>query len=425
MRNWGAQEHEVSEGVHRPLSAFAITFQQPTKGLPFVLAVLDLGWWRAPQHEWHVRGAILAELGLSPEQLMLHLVHTHAGPSLDPDESHLPGGDLVSPYLETVIQRVCTAVRNALASAQPSTVEFSQGWCGLAQRRDVRLADGRWAVGADPSQRANTIVTVGRITGKAGLRGTLLHYRCHPTTLAWENRLISPDYVGAAREVVAQQTGAPCVALHGWSGDQGPAAGFSGDGELADANGHQLGYAAMEVLSGMSARDRAPTGLQVVESGALIARGLPEKVPAQSVIQIQKQTLWARCRPLAAPAELERAVHAANDPAQQERLRRKQKLSEWVAGRETIPIDLSLARLGDVVLAGVPGEMASAALEEESVGKPGHLLLDLNLVNGWLGYFPPDWCYRERTYSAQAALVEPGTQSMVCGEVQRFLDQAE
>mgnify|MGYP006172841585 CR=1 FL=1 len=32
--------------------------------------------------------------------------------------------------------------------------------------------------------------------------GTIVNYACHPTTLAWENRDISPDYIGAMREVI-------------------------------------------------------------------------------------------------------------------------------------------------------------------------------------------------------------------------------
>ena len=75
--------------------------------------------------------------------------------------------------------------------------------------------------------------------------GTLVNYACHPTTLAWENTLISPDYVGAMREVVEQHTGAPCLFLQGASGDLGPREGFVGDTAVADRNGRQLGFAAL------------------------------------------------------------------------------------------------------------------------------------------------------------------------------------
>jgi hypothetical protein len=78
----------------------------------------------------------------------------------------------------------------------------------------------------------------------------LVNYACHPTTLAWENTLISPDFVGALREVVEAETLAACVFLQGASGDLGPREGFVGGPEVADRNGRQLGFA---VLSGLMA----------------------------------------------------------------------------------------------------------------------------------------------------------------------------
>src|SRR5262249_32278540 len=80
---------------------------------------------------------------------------------------------------------------------------------------------------------------------------TFVNYACHPTTLAWENRLISPDFPGAMREVVERVIPAPCIFLQGASGDLGPREGFSGDPALADRNGRQLGYAALAALEAL------------------------------------------------------------------------------------------------------------------------------------------------------------------------------
>jgi len=83
-------------------------------------------------------------------------------------------------------------------------------------------------------------VLVARVTDPAGrLRATLVNYACHPTTLAWDNSLISPDYVGAMREVVEAATTGPCVFAQGASGDVGPRYGFVGDTAGADRNRRQ------------------------------------------------------------------------------------------------------------------------------------------------------------------------------------------
>src|SRR5207253_8221332 len=104
----------------------------------------------------------------------------------------------------------------------------------------------------------------------ATLLGTIVNYACHPTTLAWENTLVSPDYVGAMREVVERETGAPCLFLQGSSGDLGPRDGYTGDTAVADRNGRQLGFAA---LSGLEAMPPAGTYFEYagpVVSGATL-----------------------------------------------------------------------------------------------------------------------------------------------------------
>lgn len=71
-------------------------------------------------------------------------------------------------------------------------------------------------------------VTVARVTTDDGtLLASIVNYACHPTTLAWDNTLISPDYIGAMREVVERDTGAPCLFLQGACGELGRARGSS------------------------------------------------------------------------------------------------------------------------------------------------------------------------------------------------------
>ena len=100
--------------------------------------------------------------------------------------------------------------------------------------------------GINPRGPADDTVLVARATDAAGKTvATFVNYACHPTTLAWQNTLISPDFPGAMRELVEQATGAPCVFLQGASGDLGPHEGFVGDPAVADRNGRQLGHAAL------------------------------------------------------------------------------------------------------------------------------------------------------------------------------------
>jgi hypothetical protein len=51
-----------------------------------------------------------------------------------------------------------------------------------------------------PTDHELPIISIESLDGI--VRGILFNYACHPTTLAWQNQQISPDYPGAMREVI-------------------------------------------------------------------------------------------------------------------------------------------------------------------------------------------------------------------------------
>src|SRR5436190_18477228 len=115
-----------------------------------------------------------------------------------------PGGQLIRPYLEALRDACVQAIREALAGATQAQLTWGLGRCTLASNRDLPDARrSRFLTGYNSGAAADDTLLVGRITTGAGRSlATLVNYACHPTTLAWENTLISPDYVGAMREVI-------------------------------------------------------------------------------------------------------------------------------------------------------------------------------------------------------------------------------
>src|SRR5690606_22217139 len=130
-------------------------------------------------------------------------------------------------------------------------IDYDRGTCDLERNGDYFDAlDQKTECGFNPDKPADPTVVVGRVADaeKQQTILTIVNYACHPTTLAWDNTLISPDYIGAMREVLEQAHGAPCLFIQGASGDVGPREGFVGDVEVADRNGRCLGYAALSAL---------------------------------------------------------------------------------------------------------------------------------------------------------------------------------
>src|SRR5581483_1006238 len=179
-----------------PLTATALTIRSADAGNPLVLVALDLGWWKSPGDERLVRGAVIDALRIEPERVMINCSHTHSGPAVSREDQDLPGGALIAPYLDRLRDGVVRAVRRAIDTEAPGTLTWTTGRCGLAVNRDLPdPSKDRWVTGFNPSAAADDAVLVGRVSDATGrTRAVVVNYACHPTTLAWENRLISPDY---------------------------------------------------------------------------------------------------------------------------------------------------------------------------------------------------------------------------------------
>ncbi|MGH2389670.1 MAG: neutral/alkaline non-lysosomal ceramidase N-terminal domain-containing protein, partial [Chloroflexota bacterium] len=230
-RMWGAARHDRATGVHRPLLCDVLVIGPVDAGRsPMVRVQIDLCGLMPAQH--HRLVAALARAGAIPaEQVVITYSHTHSAGWQAPDRVGLPGGEFIGPYLLTLEIRACEAAAQAMASTREVTIEYAVGCCSMAANRDYwDDVLGRYTCGFNPHTPADQTLVVGRISDPTGrLVGTLVNYGCHPTTLGWENTLLSPDYVGSLREEVERATGQPCVFLLGACGDLGPRHGFVGD----------------------------------------------------------------------------------------------------------------------------------------------------------------------------------------------------
>ncbi len=430
-RNWGAARHDTATGIHRPLTATAIALissqtevgaGEPVSGQagnfrvrshdsrlatydsspPLVLIAADLGWWRTPQDEWYIRGAVLDALDLEPDRLLLCLSHTHSGPSLCRDDEERPGGHLVLDYLEWLREALADVARWALEAAEPATLTWGADVCSLAQNRDLPdPAGGRFLCGYGSGCPADQTLLVGRVTAEDGTpAATLVNYACHPTTLAWQNRLISPDFVGAMRDVVEEHAdGAPCLFLQGASGELAPREGYVKDPAVADAHGRSLGFAAVSALEEMLPPGTGLAYRGVQESGAPLARW--EQVPAEppKVLDARMIEVDLPIKPLPSLPELDAQMAASTDRWHRERLVRNRQVRRSVGDGESLSLPIWIWRVGDAVFIGVPGEAYSRLQVELRAAFPDQAIICMNVANGWYGYLPPAELYGEDLYA--------------------------
>lgn len=398
-RNWGAAKHDVAESIHRPLTLTALILSTHSQDAPsLVLVDADLGWWKTPSTSAEFQRRVLEELSLDSAQFIFALSHTHAGPPLMQPDASLPGSELLQAWMARMVDTTVATVRKASQTMFAATLDWHTGQCALAAMRDLPEPPAasaeqsqRYLCGYNPQGEPDQTLVVGRITDQHGtLRGTLVNYACHPTTLAAENKAISPDYVGAMRETIESVTSAPALFLLGMCGDLAPRYQYVGDTKVADRHGRQLGFAALATLEDMEPAGTSLDYCGVLESGAPLAvwehhrRQLSGELQAvRCVVPLSLKKDWPSAE------ELEQQRLACNDRAIEERLRRKRDIRRGIGNGTSYDLPLYVWRVGDAVLVGSCCEPYSWLQQKLRRRFPDCTLICMNLVNGSIGYLPP------------------------------------
>jgi neutral ceramidase len=220
-----ASRTNLSEGIHDPISARALAFEQD--GARLVLVSLDsLGFYN--QTAEPLRQAILDASGLKPSELFLCAIHDHSAPTLTLDAEHGPAPNVE--YTQALRGKLADVVRTALQHLAPVQVGLGSGASpvGVNRREVVTGRDGKpkTILGRNPSILTDREVQVLKVVrGDGGeVIAALFDYPCHSTSLGPRNYLVSGDIHGMAAQFLEQYLGGGAVApgFAGASGDIDP-----------------------------------------------------------------------------------------------------------------------------------------------------------------------------------------------------------
>jgi len=430
---WGAARHHRATGVHRPLTAEAMVFAPLDETrLPVLRLQIDHVGMTAT-HQATVIDMLSQATKLPAENIITTFSHTHSSGNFSADRVHLPGGELIGGYVEELNQKLVTVATQALANVQEAVITYGRGRCSMATNRDYWDDDSNfYACGYNPGVPADDTLLVARMTDKEGaLLATVVNYACHPTTLAWENTLISPDYVGALREVVEEATGAPCIFALGACGELGPRQSHQGKTEVADNNGRNVGYAALATMATMDppATDFAYQG--PVISGATLGTWTHQPLSEERLQQTALFTGGSYMvelpqKPLPDPVALEaemeewgtrqqeadergETVAARDYGARLERARRWIMRVRHLIDRPTCPYHFTVHRLGDAFWITVGGEPYSLIQTELRQRFPDHPIIFSPLAGDFqVAYLLPSDRYGKGLYQEEPSILAQG-----------------
>ena len=438
-RMWGAAAHDRSTGVHRPLRQTTMVLapaESTDVAAECVLFIaLDHCLFGKPEMT-ELLDRIEQVTTIDRGRITCFFSHTHGAGLLGRERVGLPGGDQIPAYLDWLADHLASSATAALRRVVPATIVYGAGHCGLATNRDYLDEDaGQSVCGFNPDGTVDSTVLIARLTDDATQRtmATLVNYACHPTTLAWDNTLISPDYIGAMRETIEQATGAPCFFIQGASGDVGPREGFVGDTAVADSHGRQLGYAALSAAEGLPTAGTQFQYQGPVVSGATIGTWDYEPLDERRSREIGVWDMHHSTVPLpyrsdrldATQLEQDRAqwevaerdardegdeAKAADARAMIERMTRRLTRTASLPPGESYPYPLRLWRIGDAVWVALDGEHYNLLQRNLRERFPETPLVIGTLANGsnvW--YLPDRESYGKGLYQEDASVLAQGS----------------
>jgi hypothetical protein len=247
--------------------------------------------------------------------------------------------------------------------------------------------------------------------------------------------------------LVEQETEAPMFFIQGASGDLGPRDGFVGDVAVAEANGRQLGHAAMAAMESLAPPCTRFEYAGPVVSGAVIGTWKhqplsPDARRDKAVWRHRRWTVELPYRPgLPTPAEIdaelarrqtaEQAALAAGDDALardcRARLevmtRQKVRLGSLPAGA-VFPLPVHVWQLGDAIWVAVESEHYQVLQRSLRQRFPQTVIIVATVVNGSIPtYLPTRETYATGIYQETIALLAPGCLELLIDQIASQIQQ--
>jgi hypothetical protein len=341
-----------------------------------------------------VRALVAAGTGIDQQALLVCCSHTHSGPLTYVREG---GWALDRAYIDHLPYLLAGAVAAAARAVQPVRLRVGHGTGDIAANRRRPRADGRVEMEPYADGPLDSDVAVVRLETPSGKPvATLVNYACHPTILGPRSLAISADYVGETRRLVTQETGAPCLFLQGACADINPLANAQADDASVATLGGRLGQAALAAWAEAGAVVESPLGVRTRELTLPLAESWhPPGDDRLEEVLSQLYRDGAEGPPLT-PQNVSTVMD--------ERLPWAAELGrDEDAGRQTISVEVSVWRAGDLAVAAIAGEpFVETGLAIKGGSQVPHTLV-AGYTNGCPGYLPPRAEYPRGGYEVDEA----------------------
>ena len=382
MMSGYAGRKELSQGIHDPLSARAIAFEQDGKRL--VLLSCDLIGVRGETAD-NVRKAVLEACRLQPSDLFLTAIHTHGGPSLTLDANRGHANNVE--YTKALEPKLIEVVKEAVAKLAPVQIGYGTGSSpvGVNRRETVLDNSGKPQVvlgrnPAGPTDPEVQVLNVLRAETDERL-AVVFAYATHSTALGPGNLQITGDIHGMAEQFIEKHfdKGVIAPAFAGASGNIDPWVRVLPKFETADG-------------------------------------WIPEPVLMSTMLAEEVATVSKRIRNYTTKAPIKTAMKTVTLPG-----KAREQAGEAPAEVTPVPLTITVARLGDVAFVGLAAEVFNEIGRAIKNASPFQHTVIITHCNGGSGYLPNSPAYEGGGYEVQGSRFAPGAAEQAIEEAVRML----
>ncbi len=373
----------TSIGVHDPLLAQLLLLQSEEDQVVCIsLDLLGVGL----AFTGRVRAGIEQAIGVPAQCTIICCSHTHSGAAgFLPQAVGIMSAE--DPELQRSVERkLVGAAIWARQQLQPARLGVGIGHVqGIGRNRN------------DPEKGVlDDRVTVLRIDDAGGEPlAVMMNYGCHPTVLGYQNLLFSADYPAAARQALNDvYPDALFMYTNGASGDISTR--FTRrDQSFAEVKrmGCILAGEVLKVMQLIETQEHASLGGRIA-AVELPYRAFPPADKAQREVERLRAGLERLQAAGAAHGDIRRATTRVEGAMAQV------ELAKAFAGRTHHPTEVQALRIGDLALAGMPGEPFTRTVLEIKAQSPYPHTEVCSYSNDESGYFPDAISIEQGTYEA-------------------------
>ena len=379
--------------------------------------------------------------GLKPNQIFIHCTHTHTGPVVNLDgvnSMQVSGADeskqeLAREYGQMLCRKFASAAVMALNDLKPAKMGWGVGHApNIAFVRRFRMKDGKVrtnpGVGnpdilhpiGDVDERVNVL----RFDREGGDTIVLANMGCHPDVVG--GSLISGDWPTLFRHRLEKTLdNVKGIFFNGAQGDVNHVNVYAKNGDFNDmfndfddvarGYGHAqhmanvMTAAVLQVFNKVNYVDVDRVGSKLNDITVPSNMPKPEDMP----LAHKYNDLHNAGRDAEIPFEGMELTTVVAEAGRMVRLEH---------GPEAFDMTLSAVAIGNVALAGIPGEPFNGVGLGLKEAQGWDLVLPCCLTNGCEGYFPMQDAYDEGGYEARSSTYKAGTAELLIKEGKSLLD---